>query len=91
MPSVGAAAGCWKAISLPAAPPPPILDHVKDPIGPENNSTLFQFASKRVRRCLTLVDDAIQSLSGSFGAQSQGIRPPAVSDDHAGMADPSSI
>ena len=55
------------------------------------DSTLFQFTTKQLRRFRSLANDAIQGLSGSFGAQSQGISPPAVSDDHAGMADASSI
>ena len=33
------------------------------------DSTLFQFTTKQLRRFRSLVDDAIQGLSGSFGAQ----------------------
>ena len=49
--------------------------------------TLFQFTTKQLRRFRSLVDDAIQGLPGSFGAQSKGIRPSAVSDDHSCVAD----
>ena len=32
--------------------------------------TLFQFTTKQLRRFRSLVDDAVQGLPGSFGAQS---------------------
>jgi len=52
-----------------------------------HDSTLFQFTTKELLRFRSLVDDAIQGLSGSFGTRSQRIRPPAVSDDHPCVAD----
>ena len=59
-----------------------------EPLGrPRRDSTLFQFTTRELRRFRSLLDDAIQGLPGSLGAQSQGIRPPAVSDDRPCVAD----
>ena len=54
---------------------------------PRRDSTLFQLTTNELWSLRTLIDDAIRGLPSSLGAQTQGIKPPAVSDDSPRVAD----